>query len=158
MRILLALDDSRYSAGITDALIAQVRTKGVEVRLLHVLEPFPARLATKIGSRESPDFVAARMQQRVGGKRLLAQAAEKLRAAGFKVTTLIEEGDPRSSILDLSAIWRADLIMVGSHGRTGLDRFLTGSVSEAVAKHAECSVEIIRIRPKPAKRAFVPRK
>ncbi|MGZ4896245.1 MAG: universal stress protein [Candidatus Angelobacter sp.] len=41
--------------------------------------------------------------------------------------------------------WRPDLIMVGSHGRRGLDRFLLGSVSDAVARHAHCSVWIVRI-------------
>ena len=62
MRILVALDDSKCSAGATDALIAQIKTKGTEVRLLHVVETFPARLARRMGSRESPDFVAARMR------------------------------------------------------------------------------------------------
>lgn len=40
--------------------------------------------------------------------------------------------------------WNADLIMLGSHGKRGLDRFLLGSVSEAVSRHAPCSVEIVR--------------
>ena len=45
MRILLALDDSKCSAGATDALIAQAKTKDAEVRLLHAVEPFPESLA-----------------------------------------------------------------------------------------------------------------
>ena len=45
MRILLALDDSKYSAGATDALIAQFKTEDAEVHVLHVVEPFPERLA-----------------------------------------------------------------------------------------------------------------
>ena len=146
MRILLALDDSKCSAGATDALIAQIKTKDAEVRVLHVLEPFPVSLARRMGSRESPDFVAARLEQRARAEKLLARATEKLRSAGFKVTTLSEEGDARSVILDWADKWHADLIIVGSHGRKGLDRFLIGSVSEAVARHARCSVEIVRTR------------
>jgi nucleotide-binding universal stress UspA family protein len=46
--------------------------------------------------------------------------------------------------LSEAAEWEADLIVVGSHGRRGVNRFLLGSVSEAVALHANCSVEIIR--------------
>jgi nucleotide-binding universal stress UspA family protein len=145
MKILLALDDSKCSAGATDALIAQIKTKDTEVHLLHVVEPFPASLARRMGSQESPDFVAARLEQREFAKELLAQAAEKVRSAGFRVTTLIEEGDARDVILNQAERWHADLIIVGSHGRTGLDRFLIGSVSEAVARHARCSVEIVRI-------------
>jgi nucleotide-binding universal stress UspA family protein len=48
-------------------------------------------------------------------------------------------------IVDRAAEWHADLIVLGSHGRHGLDRFLIGSVSEYVARHAPCSVEIVRM-------------
>lgn len=51
---------------------------------------------------------------------------------------------PKNVILDEAANWHADLIVVGSHGRRGLDRFLLGSVSETVAIYAHCSVEVLR--------------
>jgi nucleotide-binding universal stress UspA family protein len=127
-------------------VITQIKAKDAELRLLHVVEPFPVRLARKKGTRESPDFVAARLEQREYGKRLLSRATEKLRSAGFKVTSSVEEGDARDAILNYAERWHADLIVVGSHGRKGLDRFLIGSVSEAVARHARCSVEIVRVR------------
>jgi nucleotide-binding universal stress UspA family protein len=53
-------------------------------------------------------------------------------------------GEPRATILDTAKCWGANLIILGSHGRRGLDRFLLGSVSEAVAIHANCSVQVIR--------------
>ena len=53
-------------------------------------------------------------------------------------------GDPRSLILDTAESCGVDLIVLASHGRRGLDRFLMGSVSEAVATYARCSVEVIR--------------
>jgi nucleotide-binding universal stress UspA family protein len=55
-------------------------------------------------------------------------------------------GEPRGVILDTAKEWGAKLIVVGSHGRRGLDRFLLGSVSEAVAIHASCSVLVVRVR------------
>jgi len=57
---------------------------------------------------------------------------------------MIPTGDPRAVILDAARAWPADLIVLGSHGRRGLDRFLMGSVAESVAIHAHCSVEVIR--------------
>jgi len=53
-------------------------------------------------------------------------------------------GDPRAVLLDEAKLWEANLIVVGSHGRQGVDRWLMGSVSEAIALHAHCSVEVIR--------------
>jgi nucleotide-binding universal stress UspA family protein len=57
------------------------------------------------------------------------------------------EGDPKSQIIDAAKEWRADMIIMGSHGWSGLNRFLMGSVSEGVVRHSHCSVEIIRTAP-----------
>jgi nucleotide-binding universal stress UspA family protein len=53
-------------------------------------------------------------------------------------------GEPRGVILDAAKSWQADMIVLDSHGRRGLDRLFLGSVSEAAAIHAHCSVEVIR--------------
>ena len=66
---------------------------------------------------------------------------------GLKVIAALEVGDAKSRILDVAEEWHADLIVLGSHGRKGVNRFLMGSVSEAVARHACCSVEIVRVCP-----------
>lgn len=146
MRILLAIDDSIYSRAATDKLIAQAKAEGVEVRLLHVLDPFPKRLAETLSSEEHPDFVAARLKQRERANKFLDEASRKLESYGFKVSSSIAEGDATSIILCEAETWNADLIVLGSHSRVGLDRLLMGSVAEAVAKHARCSVEIVRPR------------
>jgi nucleotide-binding universal stress UspA family protein len=148
MRILIALDDSGFSEAATDAVATQFVARNAEVNLLHVLEPYPAILAEEIGGKNSPDFVAARTRQRELAKNFLGEAAGRLRAVGFKVNICIHEGDPRTVILDHATKFRADLIVVGSHGRKGIDRFLIGSVSEAVARFARCSVLIVRTRTK----------
>jgi len=57
----------------------------------------------------------------------------------------MEEGNQKSVIVDLAAKWPADLVVIGSHGRRGVERFLLGSVSEAVVRHAPCSVQVVRI-------------
>jgi Universal stress protein family len=53
---------------------------------------------------------------------------------------------PKTIILDEATQWGADLIVLGSHGRRGAERFLMGSISEAVAMHAHCSVEVVRMK------------
>jgi nucleotide-binding universal stress UspA family protein len=74
---------------------------------------------------------------------LLESAADQLRQAGFTTAASLREGDPRQAILECAKEWHTDLIVLGSHGRKGLDRLL-GSVSDSVARHAPCSVEIVR--------------
>jgi len=146
MQILLALDDSRCSEAATDTVATQFISRNTEVQLLHALEPYPAILAEEIGGKGSPDFVAARTRRRELAGELLERAAAKLRAAGFKVNSCVHEGDPRTVILDHAEKLRVDLIVMGSHGRKGVDRFLIGSVSEAVTQYARCSVLIVRTR------------
>ena len=62
------------------------------------------------------------------------------------ITTAVINGSPRKVILNEAEEFGADLIVVGSHGRGAIERFLLGSVSQAVALHAKCSVEIVRNR------------
>jgi nucleotide-binding universal stress UspA family protein len=61
------------------------------------------------------------------------------------ISVLIES--PKTVILEEARQWGADLIVLGSHGRGGMERFLMGSVAETVATHAECSVEVVRKAP-----------
>ncbi len=146
MKILVAIDDSKFSEAAANAVIAQAKTNDTEVRLLHVLEPFPTALAENMGSKEVPDFPSARLKLRDQATDLLTKTTEKFRSAGFKTSYFVEEGDAREVILEYGQRWPADLIVVGSHGRKGMNRFLMGSVSEAVTRYARCSVEIVRLR------------
>ena len=147
MKILLAVEDFGCAEIVRKAVIAQFKTDKTEVRLVHALEPFPVGLAEEMGGRDFPDFVAARARQRERLQKAFSEASDALRSAGFHVTSSVHEGDARDVILDCAEEWGADLIVVCSHSQKGLKRFLLGSVAEAVARHAHCSVEIIRIPP-----------
>jgi nucleotide-binding universal stress UspA family protein len=76
------------------------------------------------------------------------QLAERQLAGvpGVSVTSRILEGEPARVLLDEAKSWNADLIVVGSHGRGPAGRLLLGSVSQNLAQHATCSVEIVRCR------------
>lgn len=71
-------------------------------------------------------------------------AEEVLASARLKATAAVLSGNPKEVILEEAKKWNADLIVVGSHGRRGFKRFLLGSVSEAVAMNAHCSVVVVR--------------
>jgi len=62
----------------------------------------------------------------------------------LRITTEIHKGYAKRVILDEAEQWGANLIVLGSHGYSGFKRLLLGSVSQAVATHAKCSVEIVR--------------
>jgi nucleotide-binding universal stress UspA family protein len=64
--------------------------------------------------------------------RLTAEVAEKVRTSGLTVETAVRDGDPRSVIIDEATEWDADLIVVGSHGYTGIKRLLTGKTKRKI--------------------------
>ena len=72
------------------------------------------------------------------------EAAARLRAQGVQVKTEIVEGNPTDAILQIAKKHRGDLIVMGSHGRTGLRRLFLGSVAEAVLRSADIPVLIVR--------------
>jgi nucleotide-binding universal stress UspA family protein len=144
MKILLAVDGSKYSDAAVRA-VARERQRRAQVRVLHVLERPPALAAREMAGYRSA-LAAAAQKEKSQAQALLAKIGDGLRSKGFKVSTALKEGDPKSGILELARKWRADLIVVGSHGRKGLEHFLLGSVSEAVARYAPCAVEIVRAR------------
>ena len=144
MKILLAIDESDFSQAAIQAVSAQARPQGTEVRILHVLEPPSLLLGREMGAND-PEFEAVWKALQDQAMALVEKTEAKLRAAGFSVSPALQEGDPKSKIIDVAKQWKADLIVLGSHGRKGLQRFLMGSVAESVVRHAECSVEIVRI-------------
>jgi nucleotide-binding universal stress UspA family protein len=93
-----------------------------------------------MGSGYAPELE----DQKKPARELVERIANGLHSAGFKVDTAVEVGDIRETIIDSAEAWGADLIVVGSHGQSAIQRFLLGSVAEFVARHAKCSVEIVR--------------
>ena len=146
MKILLAIDRSDFSKAALQTVAKQFRNKGTQVRVLHVVEPISGYISVDMIPHFVPHIAKVEQERRNEAKMLVERAAQHLRKAGFKVSEIVQEGDPKTLIVDHAASWRADLIVLGSHGWKGMGRFLMGSVSEAVSRHAGCSVEIVRSR------------
>ncbi len=142
-RLLVATD---FSPGSRAALVALERlvprSVALHVDLLHVLEPLPFLVppAPVIG------FERARAE---GAQRGLDRLAAELRrrlGPGSRVETHLADGPPHAEICRLAASCAADLIVLGTHGRTGLRHALAGSVAERVVRHAQRPVLTIPLR------------
>jgi nucleotide-binding universal stress UspA family protein len=144
MRILLAIDGSEPSEAAVDEITRQHFPADSEVRVIAVVEPAYLGKGLDMSFYDVEAEKAAREQARAA----VEKAATKLRAdegsRQFNVTTEVFSGSPKGVILEEAEAFGADLIVVGSHGHGMLERFRLGSVSNAVALHAKCSVEIVR--------------
>ena len=140
MKVLIGIDDSKFSENVIQAVVNQFRPENTEVLVLHVLQPIAAMAPPEMAQGYVPELE----DQKKPARALVERIAKKLRRVGFKAHTAVEIGDVRVSILDTAAEWHADLIAVGSHWQRGIESFLLGSVAESIARHAKCSVEIVR--------------
>jgi nucleotide-binding universal stress UspA family protein len=140
MKVLIAVDDSTFSSDVVRAVVAQFRGDNTEILVLHVLQPAALSQPPEMDAAYAPELES----QKKPAHELVGRIATLLRSSGFKADTAVEVGDVRESVIDAAAAWNADLVVVGSHGQRGLRRFLLGSVAEFVARHARCSVEIVR--------------
>ena len=140
MRVLMAVDDSAFSETVLRAVGIGIRHENTEILVLHVLQPVEPVPPPEMAQGYAPELE----EQKKPAHAMVERVADELRRAGFKAYTAVKVGDVKESILDTAAEWHADLIAVGSHGRRDIQSFLLGSVAESVARHAKCSVEIVR--------------
>ena len=148
MRVLLAVDGSLYSEAAVDEVASRVWPEATEIRVITAYElplaPAPETWALPPDYFEELDRAAREHAESVEHAVVLKLAASL--DPSVKVTGNILPGSPRSIILEEADRWRADLIVVGSHGYGAWHRFLLGSVSQAIVSNAKCSVEVVRIR------------
>lgn len=146
MKILLATDGSPSSFDAAKAVAARSWPVGTEVRIVNVLEMSVPLLETSYFDQSAMEaYRAAAMKH---SQDAIAQAEEILAASGLATSESLSVllDPPKETILNEASEWGADLIVVGSHGHSAIGAFLLGSVSEDVAIHASCSVEVVRSR------------
>ena len=145
MKILLAVDGSPYSDQAVQSVVQRPWPEGTTVRVLSVAPPVgtPAIGELMYAGGELDNLLE---QTRRKARRVSSEAAERLRSAGFAANEVTREGDPRSEIVDEAEQWSADLVVLGSHGYTGMKKWLLGSIAQSVVSHAPCSVEVVRVK------------
>ena len=142
MKILMAVDHTESARTLQQAIVEQFRPDSTEVRVIHVLQPVGPLAPPP--PQMSADYTPELDDLKKPAHELVDGVANELRRSGFQVSTAVDVGDTREIIIDSAAEWNADLIVVGCHAHKGLRRFLLGSVAEFVARHAKCSVQIVR--------------
>ncbi len=138
--ILLATDGSPASQPASEEAIDLATQVGARLLVVSVLgtssRPSEAPATEPSGPADSRDSLTAKAQGLV----------QRAKAAGADATFLVWDGDPGDAIVAAADAESADLIVVGSHGRSGVSRFFLGSVSDFVVRHAHCPVMVVRGR------------
>ncbi len=141
-RILVAVDGDGSSDSAL-AMAARLATdEGADLRILHVVDPTPKSVGLIL-----PDLEEAADEARAEGREVIDRAWIAALRAGVRAEQVLVERpveNASGAILLEAANWPADLILVGTHGRTGLARILHGSVSARVAQYAPCPVLVVR--------------
>jgi nucleotide-binding universal stress UspA family protein len=146
MKILLATDGSECSKVAVNSVAERPWPEGSEVKIISVMEiPYlPTTEAWVLPGNYYDELEGASKAQAEAAIEYAVGRIRSGRTAGCEIIPEIKTGTARDVILEEAEKWGADLIVLGSHGYSGLQRFLLGSVSHAIANHAHCSVEIAR--------------
>ena len=153
MKILVATDGSECSVTALDSVASRPWPKGSEVKVLSVPAAFmPVNVFPYFDPKEFDTLNTSAIED---AKRAVDAGARVLSKLDIQVSTGTPspQDSPARVIVKQAQEWGAQMIVLGSHGRRGFDRLMMGSVSEHVAFHAHCSVEVIRGRIAPEKRS-----
>jgi universal stress protein A len=141
--ILLPTDFSDYANHALSYAASLGRQFGASIICLHVIEPvMPAVGYT--GLTEPLPLVDLSEQLVESASRELPKIAESEECAGLSVEEIIAHGDAATEIVRVATERGVDLIVIASHGRTGLGRILFGSTAESVVRHAKCPVLVVK--------------
>lgn len=134
MKVLIAIEDALMVPDIEHTLTSMPWKTGTKLKVMHAIEA-----AEAVAGWPSEQY-------RTEAVNLVSSVVARLRKAlpQVEIEEVLVEAEPREAILEVAAKWPADLIVIGSHVRRGLERFVLGSVSQAITSHAPCPVLVIR--------------
>ncbi len=142
-RLLVAYDSSDQSNAALDVALALARSERASITAAYAMN-----LSEEIG-RIAAAFhhtpASAGKMLREDARAILAAASERASAAGVAIETKLVDAPIISGLVDYARRMKADAIVVGSHGRSGLPRLLLGSVAEGLMRHAGVPVLVVRV-------------
>ncbi len=139
-RILVPLDFSDQAPMVLDWAAHLAKEHGSRVVLLHAYH-LPVEFQQLEGAYLPPDFWS---NVKVEAEQSLSRYAEELERRGIQVESVVREGYPATVIVDEAASQPVDLIVIGTHGLSGLKHLLLGSIAERVVQRAPCPVLTVK--------------
>jgi nucleotide-binding universal stress UspA family protein len=147
-RILIAIDDRKYSRHAAEYGFELAHTFKAAVALVHIVEPVimtqpndPSMLGAFVPSFGTENMQVEQIQED-NSKKLLEDTASLL-GKGLEVTQYSELGSTADTIINCAVQFKASLIVIGTHKRSGFDRLLMGSVAESVLHHSPIPVLVV---------------
>ena len=143
-RILVPVDGSPTSDKGLQEAIALAKLTGGRVRVLHVIDELPFLMASEGYSALTGDVIGALTD---AGRQILAQAEDRAKQAGVPVDSVMFEslqGRLCDRVVEQIAQWKADVVVLGTHGRRGVRRLVLGSDAEQVLRAATVPVLLVR--------------
>jgi nucleotide-binding universal stress UspA family protein len=140
VRILVPLDFSEQAAAVLEWAAHLAEQHGSRVLLLHAYH-LPVEFQQLEGAYLPPDFWSNVKSE---AEQSLQRYAGELQARGLRVEAIVREGYPASVIVDEAQSQRVDLIVIGTHGHSGLKHMLLGSIAERVVQKAPCPVLTVK--------------
>lgn len=137
---LVPIDFSEYAEQALDYAIRLAGTLKARLTLLHVVQPIPMT-GVDMGVA-LPETYLQELEEEV--QRSMEAALARVTAAGLTAERIVLYGVPFQEIIETAKAYQVDLIVMGTHGRTGFMHILLGSVAERVVRLAPCSVLVVR--------------
>jgi nucleotide-binding universal stress UspA family protein len=149
-KILIGIDDSKFAEHAAEYGFDVAHNYKAHVGLVHIVEPVMIPAATtgsdislgaipQVGGINELELMTIQNQS----SESLIERTAKYFGKDLEVTQFNEFGDTADGIIDCAKAFNADLIVIGTHSRTGLDRFLMGSVAEHVVRHSPVPVLVV---------------
>jgi universal stress protein A len=137
-KIVVATDFSETAKAALDYAIFMARVHGATLKLVHSVEPYV--YPEDLSAGYTIDELDGRWIQKHTEK---LEALRRTLPPSLKSSTMVTMGTPWHQIVEIAKKWEADLIVIGTHGRTGVKHALMGSTAERVARHAACPVLVV---------------
>jgi nucleotide-binding universal stress UspA family protein len=149
MNVLLGVDLSPHAEAALNFVLRMAWTAETTLVVVSVVHlPF---MAYGEAAAFAPDDLSGLYETLEEAHREVAsRSARRLKDAGLLAEARLVHGDPREALIEEARRHRADLIVVGSHGRSGLTKLVMGSVASYVVTHAPCSVLVVKMEGRPA--------
>jgi nucleotide-binding universal stress UspA family protein len=146
-KVLLTTDGSRFAEDAAKIAIGLATQCGAEVRVVTVVEHPPyygTPEASALYDAELYRSLSAELEKL--GQEAVDRLAKTFQDAGLTTSSVVRRGAPADEVVAEAAEWGASVVVVSTHGRTGLSRLVLGSVANQIVNHAPCPVMLYRVK------------